>query len=42
MDGLIEFKTYQIERFINAFDDPYSGSLTYIRNKSKIKENIFK
>ena len=26
-------KSYQIERFINAFDDPYSGSLTYIRNK---------
>lgn len=26
-------KSFQLERFVNAFDDPYKGSLTNLRNK---------
>ena len=35
LNGWIDWnlKSYQIERFINAFDDPYLGASTFLRNK---------
>lgn len=35
LNGWIDWnlKSYQIERFINAFDDPYPGASTFLRNK---------